>query len=74
MGNPGNSYLWYYAICATRCTYNMHRISRLNGIFHPGRRGNYQTYSIPSRLAPMSFFKRKKEEDYAFAIQNMKKK
>ena len=25
-------------------------------IFHSGRRRNYQTSSIPSRLAPMSFF------------------
>ena len=62
MGNPGNSYLWYYAICVTRCTYNMHGISRFNGIFHSGRRRNYQTSSIPSRLAPMSFFKKKKKK------------
>ncbi|WMV14255.1 hypothetical protein MTR67_007640 [Solanum verrucosum] len=31
----------------------MHRISCFNGIFYPGRRTTYQTYSIPSRLAPM---------------------
>ncbi|KAK2968900.1 hypothetical protein RJ640_013243 [Escallonia rubra] len=31
----------------------MHGISRFNGIFYPGRRRNYQTSSIPSRLAPM---------------------
>ena len=62
MGNPRNSYLWYYAICVTRCTYNLHGISSFNGIFHPGRRRNYQTSSIPSRLAPMSFlFERKKK-------------
>lgn len=61
MGNTRNSHLWYYAICATRCAYNMHGISRFNGIFHSGRRRNYQTYSIPSRLAPMSFFIWKKK-------------
>lgn len=56
MGNTRNSYLWYYAICATRCTNSMHGISRFNGIFYSGRRKNYQTSSIPSRLAPMSFY------------------
>lgn len=62
MGTTRNSYLWYYAICATRGTYNMPGISRFNGIFYPGRRNNYQTSSIPSRLAPMSFlFDRKKQ-------------
>lgn len=62
MGNTWNSHLWYYAICATRYTDNMHGISRLNGVFYPGRRSNYQTSSIPSRLAPMGFlFKRKKK-------------
>ena len=62
MGNTGGRSLWYYAICATRCTYNMHGISRFNGIFYPGRRRNYQTSSIPSRLAPMRLlFERKKK-------------
>lgn len=62
MGNTGSGSLWYYAICATRCTYNMHGISRFNGIFYPGRRRNYQTSSIPSRLAPMRLlFERKKK-------------
>ncbi|KAJ0015037.1 hypothetical protein Pint_21005 [Pistacia integerrima] len=27
----------------------MHGIGRLNGVFYPGRRRNYQTSSIPSR-------------------------
>nr|YP_010144953.1 clp protease proteolytic subunit [Exacum affine]QQL92358.1 clp protease proteolytic subunit [Exacum affine] len=30
----------------------MHGVSRFNGIFYPGRGRNYQTSSIPSRLAP----------------------
>ena len=55
MGNTRNSYLWYYAICATRYTNSMYGISCFNGIFYSSRRGNYQTSSIPSRLAPMSF-------------------
>ncbi len=60
MGTTRNSYLWYHAICGTRCTYSMHGIGRFNGILYPGRRRNYQTFSIPSRLAPMSFlFERK---------------
>ena len=60
MGYPWSGYLWYNAICATRCTDNMHGISRFNGIFYLGRRRNYQTSSIPSRSAPMRFlFERK---------------
>nr|QGW14967.1 clp protease proteolytic subunit [Hippophae tibetana] len=31
----------------------MYGISCFNGIFYSGRRGNYQTSSIPSRLAPI---------------------
>lgn len=62
MGNTRNSHLWYYAICPTRCTYNLHGISRFNGILHSGRGGNYQTSSIPSRLAPMRFLFEKKEK------------
>ena len=62
VGNTRSSYLWYYAICRTRCTDNMHGISRFNGIFYSGRRRNYQTSSIPSCSAPMSFvFERKKK-------------
>lgn len=68
MGNPRNSYLWYYAICTTGCTDSMHGISRFNGIFCFGRRKNYQTSSIPSRLAPMILFFQEKNEDYACAI------
>lgn len=72
MGNTRSCYFWHYAICATGCTDNMYGISRLNGIFYPGRRNDYQTSSIPPRLAPMSFyylfFERKKKENYAFAI------
>lgn len=72
MGNTGDSYLWYYAICATRCTDNMHGIGRLHGVFSTGRRSKYQTSSIPSRLAPMSFlFERKKKtmpSPYEFLI------
>ena len=61
MGNTRNGDLWYYAICATRYTDNMHGIGRFYGIFSSSRRRNYQTSSIPSRLAPMSFlFDRKK--------------
>jgi len=62
MGNTRNSHLWYYAICFARCAYNLHGISRFNGIFHSGRRRNYQTSSIPSRLAPMSFYLKKKKK------------
>jgi hypothetical protein len=62
MGNTRAGSLWYYAICTTRCTYNMHGSSRFNGIFDPGRWRNYQTSSIPSRLAPMRLlFERKKK-------------
>ena len=62
MGNTRSSYLWYYAICTTRCTDNMHGIGRFNRIFSSGRRRNYQTSSIPSCSAPMSFvFERKKK-------------
>lgn len=71
MGITRNSYFWCYATCATRYIYNMHGTSRFNGIFYPGRRRNYQTFCIPSRLAlaPMSFYLRKK--DYAFTIKNI---
>lgn len=62
MGNTRNSHLWYYAICFAWCTYNMHGISRFNGILYSGRRRNYQTSSIPSRLAPMSFYLKKKKK------------
>ncbi|KAJ9535445.1 hypothetical protein OSB04_un001434 [Centaurea solstitialis] len=40
----------------------MHGSSRFHGIFDPGRGRNYQTSSIPSRLAPMRLlFERKKK-------------
>ncbi|KAK3029231.1 hypothetical protein RJ639_037652 [Escallonia herrerae] len=51
-------------------TYNMHGISRFNRIFYPGRRRNYQTSSIPSRLVPIRFLLKKRKEDYAFATLN----
>lgn len=62
MGSTRSSSLWYYAICATRYTYSMHGISRFNGIFSPDRRKNYQTSSIPSRLAPMRFLVERKNK------------
>ena len=41
---------------------DMYGVGCFNGIFYPGRRRNYQTSSIPSRLAPMRLlFERKKK-------------
>ncbi|MCE3049813.1 hypothetical protein HAX54_045840 [Datura stramonium] len=44
----GNSRIPYVHVPAARMS--MHKISRFNGIFYPGLRRNYQTYSIPLTL------------------------
>ncbi|KAJ6397227.1 hypothetical protein OIU84_018243 [Salix udensis] len=58
-GRMGNTRIAIYdtmQFVRPACTNSMHGISRFNGIFYSGRRKNYQTSSIPSRLAPMSFY------------------
>jgi hypothetical protein len=50
----------------------MHGISRFNGIFYSGRGNNYQTSSIPSRLAPMIFLFDLKEKKKTMPARYMK--